>query len=351
MPVTIERPAPPADAQVSDLLERRRRRGTIRGHGRRLTIGVVNNMPDAAVVATERQFSRALETASGEIDVRLRFCALPQVPRSQETRERMAHLYADARALDGESLDALIVTGAQPLASDLEDEPYWRALTELIDWAEANTISTILSCLAAHVGVRHFSGIARRPLSTKCSGVFAFERVRADDLTAGGDGPWIVPHSRYNTLHEQDLRRNGYAILTCSPIVGVDMFVKQTRSLIVFLQGHPEYDSDTLAREYRRDLGRRLGGELAALPEAPAAYFSPEAERALKDFRAQALAERRPDAMASYPEIGLRGPVDPPWRRSANLFYRNWLGLIAERKAEAIKNVSSIGRRERMKGF
>jgi homoserine O-succinyltransferase/O-acetyltransferase len=344
MPITIERPAL-ADARISDIRERRRRRGTIRDRGRRLTIGLVNNMPDGALAATERQFNRALEAAAGDIDVQLRFYTLPQVPRSPEALEHLARLYVDAAALQGGSLDAVIVTGAQPIAARLRDEPYWGALTRVIDWAEANTISAILSCLAAHAGVEHLSGVARRRLTKKCSGVFAFERVGADRLTEGAHERWLAPHSRYNGLDEAELIRAGYAVLTRSPRVGVDMFVKQMRSLFVFLQGHPEYEGDTLAREYRRDLGRFLGGEIAALPDIPEGYFSAQAERALASFRDQARAAGRPDAMAAFPDIALRGQTDAPWRSSTDLLYRNWLGLVAERKVEAAQRTSSLAAR------
>jgi homoserine O-succinyltransferase len=141
------------------------------------------------------------------------------------------------------------------------------------------------------------------------------------------------------------LIRAGYAVLTRSPRVGVDMFVKQMRSLFVFLQGHPEYEGDTLAREYRRDLGRFLGGEIAALPDIPEGYFSAEAERALASFRDQARAAGRPDAMAAFPDIALRGQTDAPWRSSTDLLYRNWLGLVAERKVEAAQRTSSLAAR------
>jgi len=345
MPVTIERPALAAAARISDLRERRRRRGTIRDRGRRLAIGLVNNMPDSALAATERQFRTVLEQASGDLDIQLRLYALPQVPRAREALEHVAQLYADAAALRGQGADALIVTGAQPKAPDLKDEPYWRSLSAVIDWAAGNTLSTILSCLAAHVGVRHFSGIQRRALPRKCSGVFTFERVGADRLTEGADAAWLTPHSRYNGLDERELTRNGYTVLTRSPSAGVDMFVKRMRSLVVFLQGHPEYESDTLAREYRRDLSRRLAGDSALLPDIPEGYFSPEAERALREFSARALRELKPDAMALYPHIGLSGASDAPWRRSANLLYRNWLGLVAERKAEIVQGSSSLAAR------
>jgi homoserine O-succinyltransferase len=344
MPLAIDRPALRAEAQISDIRERRRRRGTIRDRGRRLTIGLVNNMPDSALAATERQFSNLIETASGEADVRLRFYGLRQIPRSMEALAHLRPLYADASALSGQGLDALIVTGAQPIAPDLKEEPYWGALTRAIDWAAANTISTILSCLAAHAGVLHFSRIARRPLPAKCSGVFAFDVGQSDRLTQGVDGQWVIPHSRHNGLDEEELRRAGYSVLTRSPTTGVDMFVKRMRSLIVFLQGHPEYESDTLAREYRRDISRYLRGDLATLPELPEGYFSGAEEQSLRHFQSQARADRRAETMASYPEIG-RGAANAPWRRSASLLYRNWLAFVAERKAEAVQNSSALARR------
>ena len=77
-----------------------------------------------------------------------------------------------------ENLDALIITGAQPQADRLSNEPYWEELVEIIDWAKTNTASTILSCLAAHAGVLHLDGVERRPLPEKCTGVFGFEAER-----------------------------------------------------------------------------------------------------------------------------------------------------------------------------
>jgi homoserine O-succinyltransferase/O-acetyltransferase len=342
MAVTIERRALPSGTQISDFREHRQRRESARHSWRRITIGLVNNMPDAAIVATERQFTNVLDAASDDIDVRLRFYALPQVPRSPETRTILAQQYGDATALDGESLDALIITGAQPIAQNIVDEPYWEALSGLIEWAEAHTASTILSCLSAHAGALLFSGIHRRRLAKKCSGVFAFEVANDHRLTQGAGSEWVMPQSRYNELDEEELERHGYTILSRSPTVGVDTFAKQMRSLIVFLQGHPEYEKDTLAREYRRDMSRHLAGDIAALPEIPPGYFSNEAEQALKQFCLRAQTERTVQTMAHYPEIAFGGAAATPWSASTNLLYRNWLALIAERKVEADRAFASV---------
>jgi homoserine O-succinyltransferase len=334
MPLTIETPAPQPTSQVSDIRERRRRRGAIRDRGKPIVIGLVNNMPDGALAATERQFGGLLDGASGEADLRLRLYTLRQVPRSREAQAHIRQFYADASVLRGQGVDALIVTGAEPVASDLTEEPYWPGLTGVIDWAEGNTISTVLSCLAAHAGVLSLSGVKRLPLPAKCSGVHAFDIVGRSALTRGAGRRWLIPHSRRNGLDPDELARHGYTVLTRSASVGVDMFVKQLRSLFVFLQGHPEYEADTLAREYRRDMGRYLRGEAAVQPELPQNYFSSPAEEALMRFAAQSSAERRATIIASLPEFS--PPADAPWRGAAALLYRNWLALIAERKAEAL---------------
>ena len=77
----------------------------------------------------------------------------------------------------------MIVTGAEPIAATLPDEPYWNDLTDVIDWAETNTRSAIWSCLAAHAAVLHLDGIERQRLERKCSGVYDCRKVADDWLT------------------------------------------------------------------------------------------------------------------------------------------------------------------------
>jgi homoserine O-succinyltransferase/O-acetyltransferase len=335
MPVAIERISVNDMAPIGSLRERRLRRGAVGDRSKALEIGLVNNMPDAATLATERQFSNLLAAASGRFDVRLHLFALSEVPRSYAARNALSQSYGDARELRRTRLDALIVTGAEPVAPELAQEPYWRALTELIDWADANTFSTILSCLAAHAGVQHLDGVARRALVTKCSGIFAFDAIARHPLLAGLEGGLSAPHSRRNGLDREELLGRGYQVLTYRADAGVDVFVKQKRSLLVFLQGHPEYGDESLAREYRRDMGRFLQGEQNAPPAIPANYFPSEVERSLAAFGERATRERRPALMREFPEAGAFGPGDAPWRKAAAQLYGNWLALIAERKAEA----------------
>ena len=149
-----------------------------------LTIGLVNNMPDSALQATERQFIRLLKAAAGNNRIHLHCFSLPSVKRSQPAKSRVDGQYADIADLDRLKIDGLIVTGAEPNAATLPEEPFWQELTEIIDWAEANTRSTIWSCLAAHAAVLHLDGIERQRLDAKCSGIF--DCAKADRRLADG---------------------------------------------------------------------------------------------------------------------------------------------------------------------
>ena len=79
-----------------------------------------------------------------------------------------------------------------------------------------------------------------------------FECAKEGDhpLTGGLPARVNIPHSRWNEVPEDILTAAGYRILTKSDDAGVDAFVKQSRSLLVFFQGNPEYDPDTLLLEY-----------------------------------------------------------------------------------------------------
>ena len=330
MPLKIERPAPTSTDYAPG--ERGARLGGLADRSwRTITVGLVNNMPDAAVAATQRQFTRLLEDASGELDLRLSLFALETLPRGAEARRAMAEDYAPVRALEGARLDALVVTGAEPCAADLRDEPFWDELGFVLDWAAQNTISSLLSCLAAHAEVLRSDGVVRRQLARKRAGVFSFDVVADHELVRGLEPHYRAPHSRWNDLDEAKLVEKGYRVLARSPECGVDLFVRKARSLLVFLQGHPEYEADTLAREHRRDLLRFLRGEATAAPNPPANYYPPEAAAAVANFARRAMAAPEAAVAAGFPVSAL-SLDDEPWRQASVQLVHNWLGLVARRK-------------------
>src|ERR1700730_4344161 len=299
-----------------------------------LTIGLVNNMPDAALQATERQFMRLLRQAAGDIRIDLHCFTLPSVKRSQPVKRRIDHQYTDIAEIARLHTDGLIVTGAEPIAATLPQETFWQEFTEIVDWAKTNTRSTIWSCLAAHAAVLHLDGIERRRIDTKCSGIYECFKLAEHWLTDDIASPLRISHSRLNELRATDLSAKGYQLLTYSPQCGVDIFARQLRSQFIFLQGHPEYEALSLEREYLRDISRFLAGERDSYPAIPTNYFDSETEASLASFESRARHERRPALSTELPERTLR--QDAATSAAATAIFRNWLGYLSDRAPAAL---------------
>jgi homoserine O-succinyltransferase/O-acetyltransferase len=297
-----------------------------RGTRATLHIGLVNNMPDAAMRATELQFARLIKEAANAFDVRLHLFSMPEIPRGEVAASRMEGFYANVAKLPSTGMDALIITGTESRAARMHEEPYWQALARLIDWAQSGTVSALFSCLAAHAAVQYMDGIVRRPLPKKLSGVFASLRAVEDPLLAGLPARAATPHSRRNGLLESDLVARNYRILSRLTDGSVDVFVREGRSRFVFLQGHPEYSAETLGREYLLDVARFLRGE-AIRPAIPENYFDRVTENAL-----QALAGR--DAqIAEYSDVVANAVPLQSWRNYTLRLFANWISSIAAEKS------------------
>lgn len=310
-------------------------------------VALINNMPDAALEDTETQFSELLNAASGDIPVRLRLFSLPNVPRSERGNQHLSRSYSGIEDLLNGRFDGVIMTGTEPRQHNLRDEPYWSALGNVLDWAEHNSTSTVLSCLAAHAGVLYSDGIERHPLGDKQFGLFDYKKVCDHPLISATAGQVRFPHSRWNEVREDALTSCGYVVLTRSTEAGVDMFVKKKRnSLFVHFQGHPEYSAQTLLKEYRRDIKRFLRRERETYPTMPHGYFDAAATRLLADFRDRALVQRNEDLVTTFPESSVVATLQNTWRSSSISVYRNWLQYLVSKKVEttAFVAVSRAGR-------
>jgi homoserine O-succinyltransferase len=302
---------------------------------RSIHIALVNNMPDSAMEDTEAQFFELLDAASEGLPVRLKLFSLPNLPRNDSGQQRLNKFYFNINDLWAGQFDAVIVTGSEPRHSDLRQEAYWSVLADVFDWAEENTLSAVLSCLAAHASVLHSDGISRNALGEKLFGVFDFSTAGQHPLTENIRDGSRVPHSRWNEVRAGDLTSCGYSVLTHSDAGGADLFVKKKRnSLFVHFQGHPEYGNLTLLKEYRRDARRFLRGERDTFPGAPKGYLDAESTRLINDFERRALESHSEDTMGYFPEHRIASTLTNTWQSSAIRVYRSWLQYVATCMAE-----------------
>lgn len=297
-----------------------------------ITIGLINNMPDGALEATERQFISLLESASGDMQIKLSFHSLSNICRNEQGALHVKSFYSNAENLFDKKLDGLIVTGREPLTPNLQDESYWQDFVKILEWAKDNTYSTIWSCLAAHAALLHMDGIGRIKNKHKHCGVFECAKQSDHPLMKDSPTSFRLPHSRWNGISENALLDHGYRVLTQSPHIGVDTFVKEGKSLFVFFQGHPEYESNTLLLEYRRDIGRYLRGETNTYPLMPQGYFDESTVIALAALQAEVKSQPREDFLAKSSTILGNTSLEDTWHSTAACIYRNWLGYIYGQK-------------------
>lgn len=299
-----------------------------------ITLALINNMPDPALEDTELQFFELLDMASGDVPVFLKLFTLSGVPRTDRGQRHLNTFYFGCDDLWNSRFDGVIITGTEPRQPNLQDEPYWGALTEVFDWAQENTATTVLSCLAAHASVLHSDGIGRHRLPDKRFGVFDSTKRSAHPLTNDIANRIRFPHSRWNEVRAEELTFCGYSVLTQSAEAGVDLFVKRKKkSLFVHFQGHPEYSEHTLLKEYRRDIKRFLAGERETYPTIPAGYFDLAATQCLNNFRERAVSGQPEEMAALFPEASVVTGLQNTWQSCAVQVYRNWLQYAVTRKA------------------
>ncbi len=259
---------------------------------RPLQILLLNLMPTK--IDTETQLSRLLGNTPLQVELTLMHT---RSHRSKNTSEE--HLLAFYKTFDQvceNNYDGMIITGAPVEQMAFEEVEYWAELCEIMEWSLSHVHSTFHICWGAQAGLYYHFGIGKKPLDKKLFGVFPHVAdYKRSMLFRGFDDVFMVPHSRHTTVERADIEAvEELKILASSPEAGV-FAVSTKKGRQIFITGHPEYDAETLNREYVRDVN-------AGKPiEIPKNYFPGDDPT--------------------------RAPVST-WRSGANLLYSNWLNYF-----------------------
>lgn len=259
---------------------------------RPLKIAIMNLMPTK--IATETQLIRLLSNTSLQIELTLLSTA-SHTPKHTPP-EHMRTFYRTLYEVINEHFDGLIITGAPVEDKRFEDVDYWRELCGLMEWAKTHVFSTVYICWAAQAGLYYHYGVPKYPLDKKMFGIFEHKVLTPyHPLVRGFDEIFHAPHSRHTEIRRQDVEKiDALDIISESDEAGVYLVADKSNRRF-FITGHCEYDRDTLANEYFRDVDKGLPIDL------PKHYF--------------------PNDDASATPMNL-------WRGHANLLFSNWLGNI-----------------------
>ncbi len=256
---------------------------------RPLKIVIVNLMPTK--IATETQLARVL--ANSPLQVELTLVTMDSHESRNISQEHLASFYKTIDEIKHEFFDGMILTGAPVEQMPYEDVDYWKELCEIFEFAKTNVYSSMFICWGAQAGLYYHHGIDKHLLDKKVFGVFEHKVMRPHNpLMRGFDEVFFAPHSRHTEIHREDVEKcPQLRILADSPEVGPHI-ISTENGRQIFVLGHQEYDKETLAGEYFRDVNKGL--EI----DVPKNYFTNDDPKEEIMFR---------------------------WRSHANLLFSNWL--------------------------
>ncbi|WP_339769001.1 homoserine O-succinyltransferase [uncultured Paraglaciecola sp.] len=228
---------------------------------RPLEVGILNLMPNK--LETEVQFLRLLSNTPLQINVDL--IRIDNKAPKNTPESHMKAFYHNFDDVADKQYDGLIVTGAPLALLDYDDVKYWERMKVVLEWARQHVQSTLFSCWAAHAALYHFFGKNRSLRDVKLSGIFPHQvQNEHNELMRGFDPIFNAPHSRYGEISVADYESvDGLKVLASSEKTGAYIVASEDKRL-VFVTGHPEYDPDSLAQEYQRDVNAGLE---AIIPE------------------------------------------------------------------------------------
>ena len=259
---------------------------------RPLQILMLNLMPTK--IDTETQLSRLLGNTPLQVELTLMHTSSHKSKNTSE--DHLLAFYTTFDKVKDRYFDGLVITGAPVEMLEFEEVEYWNELCEIMEWSTTHVHSTLHICWGAQAGLYYHFGVKKKTLDKKMFGVFPhIADYKRSMLFRGFDDVFMVPHSRHTTIDREDLEGiPGLKILASSPEAGV-FALSTKRGRQIFITGHPEYDAETLGREYWRDVNANKPIEI------PKNY---------------------------YPENDpTKAPVST-WRSSANLLYCNWLNYF-----------------------
>ncbi|MCW9023742.1 MAG: homoserine O-succinyltransferase [Gammaproteobacteria bacterium] len=296
---------------------------------RELHVGLLNMMPDAALAATERQFFRLVGESNPIAQFYVHPFTLPELPRGKEAQAHIDQYYEPFDKIREEGLDALIVTGANVAGENLSEQIFWDPLIEVIDWSLENVTSTLCSCLATHAVMQFRYKQKRVKQADKTWGVFPHNVVEqqhplVNDINTRFD----VPHSRWNRVSREQFTEAGLHVLVESEI-GVHLATSEDGLRVVFFQGHPEYDTISLLKEYKREVSLFIQEERDEYPVYPDNYFGVYEKAILNEYKQIARMARKTGlGLPAFPEQLVSNRLDNTWHDTAVEVVGNWMGLI-----------------------
>ena len=217
----------------------------------------------------------------------------------------------------------MIITGANVTHANLQDEPFWTQLIEVINWADKIVTSTMTSCLATHAVMQFRYQQPRSALKQKCWGVYQHHVIQKHPLVNAVNSQFNVPHSRYNQITEAQCQAANLKVLVTSEAAGIHLMTSQDGFKLVMFQGHLEYDAISLLKEYKRETALFFAKKRQTYPIFPENYFNQKTQTILREYEYYQATKK-----LEFPEKLIAKMLKNTWHDTASAIVGNWIGLV-----------------------
>lgn len=255
MPIIIPNELPAFDTlQEENIFAMSKARASIQDI-RPLKILIVNLMPTK--IKTETQLARVL--ANSPLQVELTLLAMDSHESKNTDKSHLETFYKTFDEIKNQRFDGMILTGAPIETLPFEEVDYWDELCQIMEFSKTNVYSSMHICWGAQAALYYHYGIKKYLTEKKVFGVFEHRVTRPHNpLVRGFDEVFYAPHSRHTTIRKNEvLAEPALRILAESDQAGVHIIATENGRQI-FILGHQEYDKETLAAEYFRDVNKGL---------------------------------------------------------------------------------------------
>ena len=256
---------------------------------RPLKVLILNLMPKK--IETENQFLRLLSNSPLQVDIQL--LRIDSRESRNTPAEHLNNFYCNFEDIQDQNVPNFIVSGAPLGLVEFNDVAYWPQIKQVLEWSKDHVTSTLFVCWAVQAALNILYGIPKQTRTDKLSGVYEHHILHPHALlTRGFDDSFLAPHSRYADFPAALIRDYTDLEILAETEEGDAYLFASKDKRIAFVTGHPEYDAQTLAQEFFRDVEAGLD------PDVPYNYF---------------------------PHNDPQNTPRASWRSHGNLLFTNWL--------------------------
>ena len=273
----------------------------------KVKIAVVNLMPNQ--LETQMMWTTILMRA--EPNIAIDFIRM-ESHKASEKSETTNRTYQTLEEVKDNHYQGMVITGAPVEKMDFSQVDYWEEFQALLSYSKSHAASTLFVCWAAQAALYSRYGIEKKVENQKIFGIYDNRIIERSLLMKGFGSGILVPQSRYAGNDLEKIIKEDKLLVYALSLESGSYVIEDKVNKSIYISGHPEYDLDSLEKEYLRDQKKGISVLI------PTNYYE-----------------------GKQPE----GEIRKEWKQHSQLFFHNWIEVCKKNsgKPKTFELVSKFG--------